>query len=259
MLEVVLVSALQDNYIAFLVCRDEQVFWCVDPGDVRVVKSFLATHPKLRCAGVFCTHHHSDHTDAVSTLVDLFGCPVWGPAHPKLNELVSHPLLDDARVPLGSSGSVMRSIETPGHTVPALSYVLEGQAPPYLFAGDTLFGAGCGRLFEGSTAQMWQSLQKLRALPGDTLLVCGHEYTEKNLRFVESLGWRHDEVSWELERVAGLRARGESSLPRPLQLETECNPFVQADDPELAQALGLRPGTDAIEVFRITREKRNVF
>jgi hydroxyacylglutathione hydrolase len=135
--------------------------------------------------------------------------------------------------------------------------VLEGQDPSYLFAGDTLFGAGCGRLFEGTASEMWHSIKKLRALPGDTLLVCGHEYTERNLSFVESLGWRQEEVSWELERVVALRARGEFSLPRPLRLELECNPFLQADDPELARALQVPKGSDPVEVFKILREKRN--
>jgi hydroxyacylglutathione hydrolase len=259
MLEVVLLPALQDNCIAFLISREEKIFWSVDPGDPLVVKNFISTHPELVGAGVFCTHHHADHTDAVSVLVKLFRCPVWGPAHPKLASLVSHPLRENEVLRLGSGAARMRSLETPGHTVPALSFVLEGQDPTYLFAGDTLFGSGCGRLFEGSPAEMWHSLQKLRALPPETLLVCGHEYTERNLRFVESLQWRASAVSRELERVTGLRSRGESTLPRSLRLESQCNPFLQADDPELVRALGLAAGTDPSEVFRIIREKRNFF
>jgi hydroxyacylglutathione hydrolase len=257
MIDVVLFPALQDNLIAFLVSRDEKIFWCVDPGDTLVVEKFISTHPELVGAGVFCTHHHADHIDAVSVLVDRFGCPVWGPAHPKLAKLVSRPLRENETLRLGSGAARMRSLETPGHTVPALSFVLEGQVPSYLFSGDTLFGAGCGRLFEGSPAEMWSSLQKLRALPLETLLVCGHEYTERNLRFVESLGWRSPEISWELERVTAVRSRAESTLPRSLQLENECNPFLHADDPALARALGLAPGADQVEVFRILREKRN--
>ncbi|MEO5668596.1 MAG: hydroxyacylglutathione hydrolase [Bdellovibrionota bacterium] len=264
MLSVKILPALQDNYIAVIVCESKNLFWCIDPGDTAAIARFLEAHPTLHCGGVFCTHHHADHVDAVPLLVERFGCTVWGPDHARMKGVATAVIPREITIPLAGyelspQAAPLHALLTPGHTVPALSYVLETFDKRYLFSGDTLFGAGCGRLFEGSPEQMWSSLQKLRALPDDTLLICGHEYTQTNLSFAEGLGWRSEIITLELERVLALRKRDEPTLPRTIALEKETNPFLNADDPELAAALELAPDTLPGEVFRILRLKRNSF
>lgn len=251
MIEVILREALEDNVMPFIVSRAQKMFWCVDPGDEKVLNRFVLENPDLRGMGAFITHHHHDHIDALPRFKELFpASQIRGPQHPFLK---AH--LDKA--PLSSNFVV--TISTPGHTTLALSYFLETATEKYLFSGDTLFGAGCGRLFEGTAAQMWDSLQKLRELPSETLMVCGHEYTLRNLNFVATLGWRTEAIEWELDRVKKLRSANRSTLPRSLKLELETNPFLNADDPELSQALGLGSDSDPAETFRVLRELRNRF
>jgi hydroxyacylglutathione hydrolase len=277
MIEVVLRPALQDNIMPFIVWREKGAFWCVDPGDGRVLEDFARAHPDLDGRGVYLTHHHSDHIGGVERWKELFpGTPVLGPPHPRLADVLTTEVSARHTVHLSletASGDILvwgdgdhplapvfvSAIPTPGHTVPAVSYLLESGRERHLFSGDTLFGAGCGRLFEGSPAEMWNSLKKLRALPAESLVVCGHEYTLRNLQFAATLGWRDDEIHWELERVEALRAADQLSLPRRLSLEKETNAFLNADDPALAEALGLQAGTPAEEVFATLRQRRNAF
>jgi len=251
MIEVILRPALADNIMPFIVSREQKKFWCVDPGDEKVLDRFVTENPGLQGMGAFITHHHHDHIDALARFKELFPTSqVRAPNHPTLK-----PYLDPTQV----TSSFMRAIPTPGHTTLSLSYFLETPNKKYLFSGDTLFGAGCGRLFEGTPEQMWDSLQKLRELPAETLMICGHEYTEANLSFVATLGWRTEAIEWELERVKKLRDDKQSTLPRSLKLELETNPFLNADDPELTQALGLAPDSQPHETFKVLRERRNHF
>ncbi len=260
MATVEIVACLEDNYMGVIWAPDRSRFWLVDPGDPDVLEKYLELSLPARCAGVFVTHHHWDHVEGLAALSAHDATSVWGPHDSRLSGRVTHPLSEGSCVDLGS-GLQMRALSTPGHTVPALSYVLEGAEKRYLFSGDTLFGAGCGRRLEGSSEEFWTSLEKLRALPSqpddDTSIIYGHEYTERHLGFVAKLGWRVSEVLSEASQVQTLQRKGLPSVPRWLSREMRINPFLNADAEDLRHALGLTGDTPAWKVFETLRELRN--
>ena len=161
---------------------------------------------------------------------------------------------------LSFGGSRVEVIENPGHTLGAISFYMESQRR--LFTGDTLFTAGCGRLFEGTPAQMWASLLRLRALPAETLVCCGHEYTEANLAFARHLEPENPAVAARQAQVQAQRERGEPTVPATLGLERETNPFLRADDPALLLALerldGSRP-EPGVAAFARLRARKDTF
>ncbi len=202
---------------------------------------------------LFITHHHSDHIAALQPLKKRFGARVVAPAA----DVHRIPDIDVAvregdRVQLGETDFTI--IETPGHTSGHIAYYCE--AAKVLFAGDTLFSLGCGRLFEGTPQQMWASLSKLARLPDDTLLYCGHEYTLSNARFAVRYDAGNEALHRRITEVEALRAKGEFTIPSRIGVEKATNPFLRADEPALAQAIGLA-GRPAIEVFAALREAKN--
>jgi hydroxyacylglutathione hydrolase len=202
---------------------------------------------------IFITHHHSDHIAALSALKQRFGARVVAPladAHriPDIDLAVKEG--DD--VALGSTRFSV--IETPGHTSGHIAFY--GAAAKIVFAGDTLFSLGCGRLFEGTPTDMWRSLSKLAALPDDTQLYCGHEYTLSNGRFALRYDKDNSALLKRMAEVEALRAKGQSTIPSTIGLEKATNPFLRAADPRIAEAVGLA-GHSAVEVFAALREAKN--
>jgi len=208
-----------------------------------------------RLSEILVTHHHGDHTAGIGALKARHKCRVIAPraeaqriAH--VDETVGEG--DTARV-----GTVEgRVIETPGHTAGHISYFFP--MDKLAFVGDTLFSIGCGRVIEGTPEMMWHSLLKLRALPDDTRFYCGHEYTEANIRFAKTIEPNNKALAARDDEVAKLLAAGKATIPATIGAEKAANPFLRADDANLAKSLGLA-GKPAWQVFAEIRERKNRF
>ncbi|TAK47692.1 MAG: hydroxyacylglutathione hydrolase [Xanthobacteraceae bacterium] len=204
---------------------------------------------------ILVTHHHHDHTGAIPALKERYGCRVTAPA----GEADKIPLAD-ATVRDGDTVRVgaleARVIETPGHTLGQVAYWFADDDA--VFVGDTLFSIGAGRVFEGTYPMMWASLLKLRALPDATRIFCGHEYTESNIRFARTIDPDNAALKARADEAARQRAAGKATVPSRMGEEKRANPFLRADAPELAAALGMA-GQSATAVFAEIRERKNKF
>jgi len=223
-------KAYNDNYIWVLPAADSKLAFVVDPGEVEPVKAGLA-EAGLQLAGILITHHHWDHTNGIEGLLADNDVPVVGPVDERL-EHISHPVKDGDTVELDGLPLALRVIEIPGHTTSHIAFVGDG----VLFSGDTLFAGGCGRIFEGTPAQMHQSLQRLAALPAETKVYCGHEYTESNLRFALQVEPDNAALAERLKLVSEQRARDEITLPSTIADELATNPFLRADQPTVIKS-----------------------
>lgn len=254
-LDVVLVPALGDNYIYLLREPASDTVAVVDPGDADPVLAELDRRGWALDL-IINTHHHGDHVAGNAALKQRFGAPVVGPrADADRIGGLDRGVGEGDTIRVGDQTGTV--IETPGHTSGHIAvHFAESRA---LFCGDTLFAMGCGRLFEGTPAQMWASLLKLRALPGETRIYCGHEYTQKNAQFALTMEPDNAMLKNRAERVDRLRAEGAPTIPSLLAEELETNPFLRADRPELRHAVGLGEGADAIAVFAEVRAGRNRF
>ena len=235
--------AFQDNYLWLL--QDGQRALVVDPGDAQPVLDHLRSHG-LQLVAILVTHHHPDHIGGVAQLHAETGAPVWGPAREKIPEPYTRLAEGDTVETLGLRFTVF---DVPGHTAGHIAYYCEKfEGGPLLFCGDTLFSGGCGRLFEGTPAQMLASLGKLAALPGDTRVCCTHEYTLSNLKFARA--------------VEEKRAQGQPTLPSSIAQERRINPFLRTREPAVAQAAHMHGGADPrdeVAVFAALREWKNGF
>lgn len=249
--------ALSDNYIWAL--HNTTHAWVVDPGDASPVQAWLSAQG-LSLAGILLTHHHADHTGGVDALRLAWACPVYGPAFENLPEPVTRLSDGDTVEVLGRSFQVL---EVPGHTAGHIAYFApaQGDAPPVLFCGDTLFSGGCGRLFEGTPAQMLASLDRLGALPGDTLVCCTHEYTLSNLRFARAVEPGNAALVDYQRRCQGLRDQGSPTLPSTIAQENTINPFLRSRQASVAQAVRAHQAgaDDVVAVFADLRAWKNNF
>ncbi len=202
---------------------------------------------------LFVTHHHADHVEANLALKSRFGLKIVGPKA----EATKIPGIDET-VEEGSEltfgGKPVRVIETPGHTAGHVSYYFEDAG--IAFTADTLFALGCGRLFEGTAATMHASLSKLAALPDDTVIYCGHEYTLSNARFALTVDPANAALQARVQKIETLRADGKPTLPTTIGIEKETNPFLRPHDPAIRQHLGLESASDA-EVFAEIRQRKD--
>src|ERR1700674_2925271 len=244
-----LVSCLSDNYAVILHDPAGDATAVIDAPDAAPIERALDT-AGWKLTHILVTHHHADHVQGIAALKKR-GAIVIGPR----GEADKIPALDQAvgengRVPLGSLAA--RVIETPGH----ISYWFEGER--LLFAGDTLFALGCGRPFERPAPVLWESLKKLRALPDDTRLYCGHEYTLANGRFSVTVDPKNSALKERLAVIEAQRAKNEPPLLSTLKEERATNPFLRADDPAIAEAIGMK-GADPAAVFTELRERKNSF
>lgn len=245
--------AFEDNYIWALAAADGAAI-VVDPGDAGPVLE-AAAHG-LRPAAVLLTHHHADHIGGVAALRARWPqLPVYGPDDPRIAFAYTE-LADGAELDL--LGSRFAVLAVPGHTRSHLAYVGAGA----LFCGDTLFSLGCGRMFEGTPPQMLASLRRLAALPGDTLVCCGHEYTLSNARFALQVDPANAALRRRHEEVQAMRTAAQPTLPVPLASELACNPFLRIDTAEVRAAIAARLGrtpVDATEVFAELRRWKDDF
>ena len=243
MTELLSLPAFSDNYIWMVHNgRDALV---VDPGDADVVRQALLQR-NLLLKAILVTHHHPDHTGGVQALRDLLQGPVYAPVRedtPLPREPVSggqHLAVLDLPVQV---------IDVPGHTAGHIAYLVEPpEQAPILFCGDTLFSGGCGRLFEGTPAQMHASLSRLAALPGDTLVYCAHEYTASNLRFARKVEPDSAALARREAEVSALRAANRPTVPSCIAVERATNPFLRVTHPDVqraAQAYSDHPLADA--------------
>jgi hydroxyacylglutathione hydrolase len=202
---------------------------------------------------ILITHHHGDHVGGVAELKKKYGCRVVAP-HDKSTKIANA----DLRVGNGDVVKVgellARVLETPGHTLDHISYVFDGEKA--LFAADTLFSIGCGRVFEGTYPMMWDSLLRLRALPDDFKLYCGHEYTASNVKFALSVDSDNAALQARAAEVTRLRGENKPTIPSLLGEEKKTNIFLRADDPSVAIKLHMK-GASAAEVFGELRERKN--
>ncbi len=253
-LQVVPVPAFADNYI--WVIRDDQHAAVVDPGDADPVIAYLERE-SLEPVAILATHHHGDHVGGNAALLRRFRVPVYGPRAERI-DTVTEPLKEGDRVGLPALGLEFAVLEVPGHTAGHIAYVGHG----WLFCGDTLFACGCGRLFEGTAAQMHRSLGKLARLAADTQVFCAHEYTLSNIRFARAADGDNPALREREAREAGRRANGEPTLPSSIGLELATNPFLRCDDPAVQRAASAHAGralTDPVQVFATLREWKNRF
>ena len=202
---------------------------------------------------ILVTHHHHDHVGGISELKQNFGCRVVAP-HDKSAKIADVDLRVKGGDTVKIGGLTARVLETPGHTLDHISYLFEGEKA--LFAADTLFSIGCGRVFEGNYPMMWDSLLKLRALPDDIRLYCGHEYTAANVKFALTVEPDNPALKARAAEVTRLRADNKPTVPTLLADEKKANVFLRADVPSVAAAVGLA-GQGAAEVFRELRERKN--
>jgi hydroxyacylglutathione hydrolase len=253
-LEIELIPALKDNYIYLLREPASGRVAVVDPCEAAPVEAVLDRHG-WRLDLILNTHHHNDHIGGNEGLKRRYGVEVVAPAAdrhriPTLDRAVA----EGDRVRLGEEEAVV--IEVPGHTSGHIAFWFAGSHA--LFCGDTLFSLGCGRLFEGTPTQMWTSLSKLRALPDAAMVHCGHEYTAANARFATHIEPNNAALARRAEEVARIRAEGRPTIPANLGVEKAINPFLRADDPALAAAMGMA-GAGAVEVFAAVRAAKDKF
>ncbi|MDP2296603.1 MAG: hydroxyacylglutathione hydrolase [Pseudolabrys sp.] len=204
---------------------------------------------------ILVTHHHADHTDGIQALKDKYKCRVVAPAA----EAAKIPAVDETvregdKVKVGNL--VSNVIETPGHTLGHIAYWFH--ADKLAFVGDTIFSIGCGRVIEGTPAQMWTSLKKLRDLPDDTQVYCGHEYTASNIKFALTIEPDNAALKARAAEVAQQVAKGEPTIPVTIGAEKKDNPFLRADIPEVAAGIGMA-GKPAADVFTEIRKRKNNF
>jgi len=223
MASVLHVCAFEDNYIWLIQGQsapDRVVI--VDPGDAEPVLLALETQGLIPAA-ILCTHHHGDHVGGVEEILQHFNIPVYGPARERI-PAISHALKEGDRFTLAETDLAFHVLDVPGHTAGHIAYYGMGA----VFCGDTLFSAGCGRLFEGTAEQMHASLSKLAALPETTAVYCGHEYTEANLRFALTVEPDNADAKAHRERARALRAQNLPTLPSTMGLERRINPFLRS-------------------------------
>ncbi len=253
-LDVHMFPCLNDNYGFLIHDADQGLTAVIDTPEVAPINAALE-EKGWRLTHILNTHHHFDHAGGNEALKAQWGCTVVGAAIdaariPGIDVQVA----DGDTLPFGSTSA--RVLEVPGHTSGHIAYYFEDDG--VAFVGDTLFALGCGRLFEGTPEQMWTSLQKLMALPDDTIVYCAHEYTQANAAFALSVEPGNPALAARAEEIASLRAAGTPTVPTTIALEKATNPFLRPDSDNLRMTVGL-PDASLVEVFAETRRRKDHF
>jgi hydroxyacylglutathione hydrolase len=251
------VRAFEDNYIWLIRGQSDSRVALVDPGDAEPVLRALPELGLTPCA-ILCTHHHGDHVGGVETLLRHYpGLPVYGPGNENIHE-INRPVADGDVITLPELGVSLQVLGVPGHTRGHVAYTGHG----WLFCGDTLFSAGCGRLFEGTAAQMHASLSRLAAMPRETLVYCAHEYTLANLRFAAAVEPGNTAIGRYRAACEARIRNGEPTIPSTVARELEINPFLRSAEPAVAAAAAQHAGIhleNAAEVFAAVRKWKDTF
>jgi hydroxyacylglutathione hydrolase len=223
------IPAFRDNYI-WAFSNDDTNVYVVDPGDAEPVRAFLKERG-LNLAGILVTHHHPDHTGGILSLTADHAIPVYGPGGGRIEGITQKLGEGDT---LTVAGLKFLVIAVPGHTLDHIAYYCQPQdASGILFCGDTLFAAGCGRLFEGTPEMMYASLQKLASLPDTTEVYCTHEYTMSNLAFAAAAEPENSDIRMRQETARRRREHGQPTLPSTILLELRTNPFLRCHNESL--------------------------
>jgi hydroxyacylglutathione hydrolase len=264
-LEIIQFPCRTDNYGVLISDKASGVAASIDAPDEAAVREELK-RAGLKLTHIFTTHHHFDHVEGHRGLKRETGCKIYGPAKeaqdiPEIDETVK----EGDRIAFGSYE--LRVLETPGHTPGHVTYYIPnavqasliGKKSGVAFVGDTLFSVGCGRVMEGRHAEMWHSIEKLVALPPDTLIYCGHEYTQSNIKFALTLEPGNEALIARKSTVDALRSQGKPSLPVSLANELETNPFLRVKTLPIRQSLGMGADTPDAKVFEELRRRKDRF
>ena len=256
MLNIITIPAFDDNYIWLLHQEGNNNCVVVDPGDDESVMDVL-NKLQLNLEAILITHHHPDHIGGVKELVEATGASVYGPANEDISVL-DYRLTEADTVELEKSALSFSVFDVPGHTRGHIAYLTDDA----LFSGDSLFAGGCGRLFEGTAEQMYQSLTKLSRLPADTRIFCAHEYTESNLNFALAVEPDNADLIERMKQVKIKRADGQPTVPSLMRVEQATNPFLRSHQPSLVKVaesrLGQAPSSE-IETFASIRSWKDSF
>lgn len=251
-MQVHVLPALSDNYI-FVLMKDDKTA-VVDPGEAGPVIDFL-TKEERKLDLILNTHHHGDHIAGNAALIKKYGAQLVGPRAEKSRISGMKKTVGEGDV-VKFAGSRARVFETPGHTTGHIAFHFAEDG--VLFCGDTLFALGCGRVFEGTPAQMWESLKKLRSLPDETMCYCGHEYTQGNAGFASSIEPKNAALKRRVVDILRTRSQGLATIPFQLGEDKATNPFLRADSPDLQAAIGMA-GADPADVFAQIRAQKDAF
>ena len=244
MIKIESIEAFTDNYIWLVTTNEGSIV--IDPGESSNVINYLDNN-QLDLKAIFITHHHFDHTGGIDEITSYYPVNVFGPINNV--ETINKRLKDGDRVSI--IGIDFEIIEIPGHTLDHIAYFSENNGNPILFCGDTLFAAGCGRVFEGTFEQMYESIIKLKNLPINTKIYCGHEYTLSNLEFAKEAEPFNQDTLSRYNNVLKLREKRTPSIPSLLSTELKTNPFLRCDNKEVQENISTK--------FKTIKESKEIF
>jgi len=244
MVKIESIEAFTDNYIWLVTTNEGSIV--IDPGESSNIINLVHKN-QLDLKAILVTHHHFDHTGGIEEIISHCPVDVFGPFN---NIQTIRKKLKGGDI-LNVIGIEFEIIEIPGHTLDHIAFYSENNGRPILFCGDTLFAAGCGRVFEGTYEQMFESLIKLKNLPTNTNIYCGHEYTLSNLRFAKEVEPFNKDILSRYNKVLKLREKGTPSVPSTLSTELKTNPFLRCDNKEVQENISSK--------FKITKENKEIF
>ena len=253
-IEIITVKALSDNYIWLLRNHSKKLTTVIDPSEAEPVEEVLLKN-NWKLNQIVNTHHHYDHTNGNLKLKEKYGAVLIAPKleQDKIQN-IDHSVEDGDTIDI--AGLPAKIIHTPGHTIGHIIYYLHKEK--ILFAGDTIFSLGCGRVFEGSMQDMYLSLEKIKNLDRKTTIYCGHEYTENNLNFALKVDPHNSELLNFADKILTQISKGIPTIPTILEDEINCNPFLRSDNPEIAKNIG-RGKISAQETFKYLRKMKDDF